>query len=111
MEQIILSTNGIRQGLRQEEINSTIPIFLQAPSPGESLIHDTALNFSVSLGVWTGVVQTPPVVQFSYAPAKVNVGEVDTFTFYAVDNTGVIAKHTPSTPLVARKPSRNLMPE
>ncbi|MCP4687310.1 MAG: hypothetical protein GY859_04620, partial [Desulfobacterales bacterium] len=47
---------------------------------------------SVSLGVWTGVDQTPPTVQLSHAPEIVNVGDVVTFTLYAADNVGVIAK-------------------
>ncbi len=48
-------------------------VFLQNPSPGESVVHDTPLDISVSLGIWTGVDETPPVVQVSYAPAEVKL--------------------------------------
>ncbi|MCP4690810.1 MAG: hypothetical protein GY859_22340, partial [Desulfobacterales bacterium] len=64
------------------------------------------MDFSVSLGVWTGVDETPPVVQLTYSPAEVNVGDpvtitfyatmnvIDTvtFTLYAADNAGVVNK-------------------
>ncbi len=35
---------------------------------------------------WTGVDETPPVVQLTYSPAEVNVGDLVTFTFYATVN-------------------------
>ncbi len=58
------------------------------------MVHDTPLDFSVSLGVWTGVDQTPPTVQLSQAPEIVNVGDVGAFTLtlYAADNVVVIAQ-------------------
>ena len=65
-------------------------VLRQSPSSGASVMHDTPVAMTVSLGAWTGEDTTPPAVSIEVLPDRLTIGETAYITIMATDNVGVV---------------------
>jgi RHS repeat-associated protein len=91
-EAMLSAADHLKVGGATEAYINTQPtghVFLQQPAPGTLVSYDTAVDLFISLGLWTGVDETPPMVSLSVNPERVYLGEAVTIFAWAGDNVGV----------------------
>lgn len=64
-------------------------ILAQDPVPGTMVSSDSPVSLTLSLGPWTGVDETPPLVTLNAEPATVPFGAPVTLSLFADDNVGI----------------------
>ncbi|MDY6905890.1 MAG: PASTA domain-containing protein, partial [Thermodesulfobacteriota bacterium] len=93
--QTALTDAGLTLGELTEIYSDAAPaghIVLQDPAPGASVAEGSAVDMTLSLGVWTGVDIDPPAVQLFAQPETFTLGQSTFITLYATDNAGVTEK-------------------
>lgn len=63
-------------------------VFRQSPAAGVLTAFQSTVNFTVSLGTWTGLDETAPHVEITVTPERIKIGETAVITVTAWNNVG-----------------------